>query len=133
MVSKAANSAKALQEAQADAQRALELLPKLATRPSETPDQFDTRKAGIESSAHAALGSVAMQQDKPDQAIEEFKKAISLSQPPKPSLYFRLGEVCSSAGKKQEAIEAFSKAAELGKGTVIETYAHQSLKELRQN
>ena len=133
MVSKAADSAKALQEAQTDAQRALDLLPKLATWPSEPPDQFEARKAGIESSAHAALGSVAMQQDKPGQAIEEFNKAISLSRPPKPSLYFRLGEVYSSAGKKQEAIEAFSKAAELGKGTVIETYANQSLKELRQN
>jgi tetratricopeptide (TPR) repeat protein len=133
MVSKAADSAKALQEAQTDAQRALDLLPKLATRPNETPDQFDVRKTGIESSAHAALGSVAMQQDKSDQAVEEFKKAISLSQPPKASLYFRLGEIYSNTGKKQEAIEAFSKAAELGKGTVIETYANQSMREVRQN
>ncbi|HXJ95694.1 MAG TPA: hypothetical protein VMT20_22865 [Terriglobia bacterium] len=132
MVSKASDSAKALQEAQTDAQRALDLLPKLATRPNETPDQFAVRKAGIESTAHAALGSVAMQQEKPDQAIEEFKKAISLAQPPKASLYFRLGEVYSNIGKKQDAMEAFSKAAELGKGTVIETYANQSMKELQQ-
>jgi len=127
------NSAKALQEAQVDAQRVLDLLPKLPSRTDETPEQLAARKAGIEASAHAALGSVAMQQDKYDDAIEEFKKAISLTQPPKPSLYFRLGEVYSSAGKKQEAIEAFSKAAELGKGTMIETYANQSLKELKQN
>jgi len=127
------NSAKALQEAQVDAQRVLDLLPKLPSRTDETPEQLAARKAAIEASAHAALGSVAMQQDKYDDAIEEFKKAISLTQPPKPSLYFRLGEVYSSAGKKQEAIEAFSKAAELGKGTMIETYANQSLKELKQN
>ena len=133
VVSKASDSAKALQEAQTDAQRALDLSPKLAAWPSETPDQFAARKSGLESTAHAALGSVAMQQDKPDQAIEEFNKAIALSQPPKASLYFRLGEVYSNTGKKQEAIGAFSKAAELGKGTVIETYANQSLKELRQN
>jgi len=133
MVSKAADRAEVLQEAQTDAQRALDLLPKLATRPNETPDQFEARKAGIESTAHSALGSVAMQQDKSDEAIEEFKKAISFAQPPKASLYFRLGEVYSSAGKKQEAIAAFSKAAELGRGTVIETYANQSMKELRQN
>jgi tetratricopeptide (TPR) repeat protein len=125
------NGAKALQEAQTDAQRVLDLLPKLPTRNDETPDQFEARKAGIASGAHAALGSVAMLQDKYDVAVEEFKKAISSSQPPKASLYFRLGEVYSSAGKKQQAIEAFSKAAELGKGTVIETYANQSLKELR--
>jgi len=122
-----------LVEAGADAQRALELLPKLPIRPGETPEQFSARKAGIEASAHAALGSVAMQQDKNDEAAEEFKKAIALSQPPKASLYFRLGEIYSNTGKKQEAIEAFSKAAELGKGTVIETYAVRNLKELQGN
>ena len=124
---------KELEEAQTDAQRALDLLPKLPARPAETPEQFAARKAGIESSVHAALGSVAMQQDKYNQAIEEFKKAISFSQPPKASLYFRLGEIYSNVGEKQQAIEAFSKAAELGKGTVIETYATRSLKELQNN
>jgi len=122
-----------LAEAGTDAQRVLDLLPKLPLRPSETPEQFAARKAGIEASAHGALGSVAMQQDKYNEAIGEFKKAISLSQPPKPSLYFRLGEVYSNAGEKQLAIEAFSKAAELGKGTVIETYATRNLKELQHN
>ena len=120
-------------EAGTDAQRALELLPKLPIRSGETPEQFAARKAGIEASAHAALGAVDMQQDKNDEAVAEFKKAISLSQPPKASLYFRLGEIYSNIGKKQEAIEAFSKAAELGKGTVIETYALRNLKELRSN
>lgn len=125
------NSAKILQEAQTDAQRVLDLLPKLPARTDEPLDKFEARKASLESSAHAALGAVAMQQDKYDDAIEEFKKAIAVSQPPKPSLYFRLGEVYSSAGKKQEAIDAFSKAAELGKGTIIETYANQSIKEMQ--
>lgn len=126
-------AAKVFEEAQADAQKVLDLLPKLPTRPNETPEQFEARKAGIESGAHTALGSVAMQEDKSGEAIQEFQKAISLSQPPKASLYFRLGEVYSSAGKKQEAIEAFSKAAELGKGTVIEKYANESIKGLQQN
>jgi len=122
-----------LAEAGTDAQRALDLLPKLPNRPGETAEQLAARKAGIESSAHAALGAVAMQRDKYNEAIEEFKKAISFSQPPKASLYFRLGEIYSNVGEKQQAIEAFSKAAELGKGTVIETYATRSLKELQQN
>ena len=125
------NRAKALREAQVDAQRALDLLPKLPARPDEPAELFEARKAGIESSAHAVLGSVAMQQDKYDQAIEEFKKAVALSEPPKASLYFRLGEVYSNAARKQDAIEAFSKAAELGRGTAIETYANQSIQELR--
>jgi tetratricopeptide (TPR) repeat protein len=122
-----------LVEAGTDARRALDLLPKLPIRPGETPEQFAAREAGLEASTHAALGSVAMQQDKNDDAIDEFKKAISLFQPPKASLYFRLGEIYSNMGKKQEAIEAFSKAAELGKGTVIETYAVRNLKELQRN
>ena len=126
------NGESELAEAGTDAQRALGLLPKLPARPDETPEHLAARKAGIESSAHAALGSVAMQQDKYNQAIEEFKKAISFSHPPKASLYFRLGEIYSNVGEKQQAIEAFSKAAQLGKGTVIETYAARSLKELQQ-
>jgi tetratricopeptide (TPR) repeat protein len=122
---------KVLEEARTDAERALDLLPRLPIRPDEKPEQFEARKAGIESSAHAALGAVAMQQDKYSEAVDEFKKAIALSQPAKASLYFRLGEVYSTSGKKQDAIEAFSKAAELGKGTAIETYANRSIEELR--
>jgi tetratricopeptide (TPR) repeat protein len=128
-----ATSGKVLGDAQTDAQRTLDLLSKLSARPDETPASFGTRKAGLESSAHAVLGSVAMQQDRNTQAITEFQKAISLAPAPKASLYFRLGEVYATTGKKQEAIDAFSKAAELGKGTVVETYANQSIKELRQN
>jgi len=127
------NGAKPLEEAQTDAQRGLDLLPKRPSRPGETPEQFAERKAGIESSAHSALGSVAMQQDKSIVPIEEFNKAISLSQHPKPSLYFRLGEIYSKTGDKQKAFAAFSKAAELGKGTVIETYATRSIKEIQEN
>jgi tetratricopeptide (TPR) repeat protein len=126
-----ADSARVLQEAQTDADRTLELLPKLPIRLDETPEQFAARKAGIESSALGALGSVAMQEDKYDEAISDFQKAIALTQPPKAALYFRLGEVNSNAGKKQDAIVAFTKAAELGKGTVIETYANQGIKELQ--
>ncbi len=132
MVRNAENSTKTLQEAKTDAQRALDLLPKLPARNGETPEQWASRKAGIASSAHAALGAVAMQQDNVDQAIAEFKQAISLSPTPQASLYYRLGEVYSNAGKKPEAIQAFSRAAELGKGTLIEKYANQRLQELQQ-
>ena len=43
-------------------------------RPDETPEQLEARKAGIESSAYAALGSVAMQQDKYDEASKNSRK-----------------------------------------------------------
>ncbi len=127
-----ADRAKNLEEADTDAQKVLALLPKVAIRPDEPPGQLEARKAGIASDAHAALGSIAMQEDNYAQAIQEFKEAISYSHPPKAAFYFRLGEIYSNAGKKQEAIEAFSKAAELGKGTVIENYANQSIQQLKQ-
>jgi tetratricopeptide (TPR) repeat protein len=126
------DSGKALQEAESDAEKVLELLPRLPARKDETAQQLDARKAGIAADANAALGNVAMQQGDLNQAIAEFNKAISLSPTPNPATYFRLGEVYSNAGKKQEAVQAFIKAAELGKGTVIETYANQSLQELKQ-
>lgn len=132
MARSAEDRTKTLLEAKGDAQRALDLLPKVPARENETAEQLAERKAGIASDGHAALGSVAMLQDDFNQAIEEFNQAISLSKSPKPSLYFRLGEVYTRAGKKPEAIQAFSKAAELGKGTVIETYANQSIKELQE-
>jgi tetratricopeptide (TPR) repeat protein len=132
MVRNSPDSNKTLQEAKVDAERALDLLPKLPAGNNETPDQLQARKNVIASDAHAALGSVAMQQDDLNGAVKEFNQAISLSQSPKPALYFRLGEIYSNAGKKQEAIQAFTKAADLGKGTAIETYANESLKELQQ-
>jgi len=129
----AAQTEKNLSEAKVDAERVLELLPKLPARKDETPDQLEARKASIASDAHAALGSIAMLQGNLDVAINEFQQAIKLSSSPKATLYFRLGEIYSNAGKKQEAIDSFTKAAEIGKGTVIETYARQSIQQLNQN
>lgn len=128
----ATDGAHLLLEAKTDAQRALELLPQLPARKDETPEQLTARKGGLASDARAALGAVAMQLGDLDEAISEFKQAIALSPTPQAPMYFRLGEIYSNAGKKAEAIEAFSKAAELGKGTVIETYANQSLQQLQQ-
>lgn len=129
----AEQTAKNLSEAKADAEHALELLPQLPARKGETPDQLSARKASIASDAHAALGSVAMLRGNLDSAIIEFEQAVKLSRSPKATLYFRLGEIYSNAGKKQQAIDSFTKAAEIGKGTVIETYASQSIKQLEQN
>ncbi|HZT70452.1 MAG TPA: tetratricopeptide repeat protein [Terriglobia bacterium] len=129
----AAQTEKNLSEAKVDAERVLELLPKLPARKDETPEQLEVRKASIASDAHSALGSIAMLQGNLDVAINEFQQAIRLSSSPKATLYFRLGEIYSNAGKKQEAIDSFTKAAEIGKGTVIETYARQSIQQLNQN
>jgi tetratricopeptide (TPR) repeat protein len=104
---------------------------KLAKRPNETDEQFQKRKAALQSEAHGALGMVHLQKDEPDKAIEEFRIAVSLEAEPDPQICYRLGEVYANEGKKAEAIEAFTKASELGRGTPIKDLAEQEIEKLK--
>jgi len=124
-------AAQRLAEANEDAQRALALMDKLAKRPNETDEQFQKRKAALQSEAHGALGMVHLQRDEPDKAIEEFKTAVSLEAEPDPQIYYRLGEVYANEGKKTEALEAFTKASELGQGTPIKDFADKEIEKLK--
>jgi tetratricopeptide (TPR) repeat protein len=124
-------AAKRLAEADEDAKRALALMEKLAKRPNEADEEFQKRKAALQSEAHAALGMVHLQRDEPDKAIEEFKIAVSLEAEPDPQIYFRMGEVYDNEGKKAEAIEAFTKASESGRGTPIKDLADQEIEKLK--
>jgi tetratricopeptide (TPR) repeat protein len=124
-------AAKRLAEADEDAKRALSLMDKLAKRSDETDEQFQQRKAALQSEAHGALGMVHLQKDEPDKAIEEFKTAVSLETTPDPQIYYRLGEVYANEGKKTEALEAFTKASELGRSTPIKDLADQEIEKLK--
>jgi tetratricopeptide (TPR) repeat protein len=124
-------AAKRLAEADEDAKRALALMEKLAKRPNETDEQFQKRKAALQSEAHGALGMVHLQRDEPEKAIEAFKTAVSLEATPDPEIYYRLGEVYANEGKKAEAIEAFTKASELGQGTPIKDFADKEIEKLK--
>jgi tetratricopeptide (TPR) repeat protein len=104
---------------------------KLAKRPNETDEQFQKRKAALQSEAHAALGMVHLQRDEPDKAIEEFKVAVSREAEPGPQTYYLLGEVYANEGKKAEVLEAFTKASELGQGTPIKDLADQEAAKLK--
>ena len=126
-----AEAAKRLAKADEDAKRALALMDKLAKRPNETDEQFQKRKAALQSEAHAALGMVHLQRDEPDKAIEEFKTAVSQEAAPDPQIYYRLGEVYANEDKKAEALEAFTKASELGRGTPIQDLADQEIEKLK--
>jgi tetratricopeptide (TPR) repeat protein len=125
------DAAKRLTEANEDAQRALALMDKLAKRPNEKDEEFQKRKAALQSEAHAALGMVHLQKDESDQAIEEFKTAVSLEATPDPQIYYRLGEVYANEGKKTEALEAFTEASELGQGTPIKDFADREIEKLK--
>ena len=124
-------AAKRLAEADEDAKRALSLMDKLAKRSDETDEQFQQRKAALQSEAHGAFGMVHLQKDEPDKAIEEFKTAVSLETTPDPQIYYRLGEVYANEGKKTEALEAFTKASELGRSTPIKDLADQEIEKLK--
>ncbi len=124
-------AAQRLSAAQNYANRALELIDGLPKQANETDKELQKRKSALASDAHTTLGMVCMLRDDSGKAIEEFKTAISLSERPNPQLYFRLGEVYANHGKKPEAIEAFTKASELGRGTILQQYADERVRELK--
>lgn len=132
---------KRLAEAEGYAQQALELIDKLPQQADETDTDFQARKARLATEPHSALGmihlqrsSLAVQAPDPEEltkAAEEYKMAVSLSTPPNPQDYFRLGEAYTLLNKVEEAIGAFTKAGELGRGTVLKTYADQRIEALK--
>jgi tetratricopeptide (TPR) repeat protein len=121
-----------LSEAAADANRALALLEKLPRQTAETDDQLQQRKNAIAADAHFALGMEAMQEDRFDRAVAQYKTAISLSAKPGVQNYYRLAEAYASEGQIAEAIEALQEASQLGRGTPMEKYANDFIAELRE-
>jgi tetratricopeptide (TPR) repeat protein len=120
-----------LAEAESDANHALKLIETMPKQAAETDDHLQRRKQSFAADTHFSLGMVSLMRADPDQAVREFKAAISASPQPNPQYYYRLGEVYASAGKKAEALDAFRQAAAAGRGTVIEQYANRKLEALQ--
>ena len=72
-----------------------------------TDDQWNKTKAGAESLAYQALGTVALARKKTDEAIAYFQKGIELN--PDPVLMIRAGRALLAAKKPDEAITYFQK------------------------
>ena len=131
---------KRLSQAEAYAEKALELIAKLPPQPAETEEQLEIRRGQVSADPHSALGlvhlqrsSMALQAPDPDElamAAEEYENAVSLTPSPSPQDYFRLGETYSLLNKLDEAIQAFARAGDLGQGTVIKTLADQKVEAL---
>ncbi|HXJ94725.1 MAG TPA: tetratricopeptide repeat protein [Terriglobia bacterium] len=136
-----ADKEKKLGDAEADANKALEIIPTLKQPPSQTPEQFAQVKAGLTSQVHASLGMVHLQRamegltgaDPAElaKAEQEYKAAVTGTKQPNPEDYFRLGEVYENEKKIDEAIDAFSQASKLGQGTPIQSYADQQVDKLK--
>ena len=121
-----------LQEAQADANRALTMLEKLKQWPTETDVQFKERKGALAADAHFALGMVETQQDQYEEALTQYQAAISSTSKPNFQYYYRLAEAYASVGQVPQAIDALQKASEIARGTPMQKYADDFMAELKQ-
>jgi tetratricopeptide (TPR) repeat protein len=121
-----------LQEAEADAHRALALLDKLKHWPDETDAQFQQRKGSLAADAHFALGMAATQEENFDEALTQYQLAISSTNKPTFQYYYRLAEAYASVGQVPQAIDALQKASDVARGTPMQKYADDFMAELRQ-
>ncbi|TAM84713.1 MAG: hypothetical protein EPN47_00955 [Acidobacteria bacterium] len=123
------------------AKKALQEIDQLPKHSKESDETYQKRKDQIASGAYASIGMVHLERSRMaleglDQAElakaeESYKAAISKSDTPNPSDYYRLGEVYRGESKFDDAITAFSKAGQLAPGTVIEQLASQQVQELK--
>ena len=140
-VAQGADADKKLAEAEADANKVLEMVPQLPKQANQTDEQFQQVKSAATAEAHAALGMVHLQRASqgltgPDQAElskseKEYQMAVSTPNPNAED-YFRLGEAYKMDNKTDQAIEAFTKASQLSQGTPLQTYADQNLKAMKE-
>lgn len=61
----------------------------------------------------AQLGLMGLDQEELSKAEKEYRLAVTGTEQPDPTAYFRLGEACKLQGKLDDAIAAFTKAGEL--------------------
>jgi tetratricopeptide (TPR) repeat protein len=135
-----ADKEKKLNDAEADANKALQLIPDLK-QPKLTPDQLTQAKATLTSQTHASLGMVHLQratmgltgtdQQELAKAEQEFKTAVTGTAKPSPEDYFRLGEIYQMQNKIDDAIDAFTQCSKLAQGGPLQSYADKQLDSLK--
>jgi tetratricopeptide (TPR) repeat protein len=132
---------KILQEAESEANRALQLIPQVPKQSNETDADYQKRLGELASDVHGPLGMIHLDlasgglagPDKAElaKAEQEFQTAVTTTSHPDPRDYYRMGEAYAMDGKLDDAIQAFTKAGELGQGTMIKTYADQQIEGLK--
>jgi tetratricopeptide (TPR) repeat protein len=108
---------------------------------NESDADFAHRKSTYISNIHADLGMIhldraqlglmGLDKDELAKAEKEYGLAVSGTDHPEPSDYYRLGEAYRLDGKLDDAIAAFTKASELGQGAVKQ-YAEKQIDLLKQ-
>lgn len=135
------NEDKDLTDAESYANQSLAAIKDLKKQPNESDEDFAKRKAAYVAEVHADLGMMhldraqlgLMGMDKGElaKAEQEYRLAVTGTDHPDPSTYYRLGEACRLQGKFDDAIAAFTKASETGRGAVKQ-YADQQIEKVKQ-
>lgn len=93
------------------AKAALEAAPNAPKPRPDIPDaQWDSAKKDMQSQAYEAMGMAASLRKKNDDAITDYKQALSVAGTQDPATWLRLGQVYLDANKLDEATDAFDKA-----------------------
>jgi len=131
---------KQLSQAEGYIQEGYKAVDSLKKLPNESDADFARRKTSYTSNLHADMGMVHLDRaqlglmgiDKEElaKAEQEYRQAISGTDKPDPSDYYRLGEACRLEGKIDDAIAAFTKASEVGQGPVKQ-FADQQIDTLK--
>ena len=109
---------KQLTAAETYCQQAFTAVNDLKKQTNESDADFAKRKAIYISNVHADLGLIhldraqeglmGLDKDELAKAENEYKQAVTVTENPEPSDYYRLGEACRLQGKIDDAIAAFS-------------------------
>ncbi|MGO8815647.1 MAG: tetratricopeptide repeat protein [Terriglobia bacterium] len=112
-----------LDKAEKYAQAAFKALDELKKPANVSDADFAKQKALAISDIHAdegmihidraQLGLMGLDTEELNKAEKEYRLAVSGTDQPDPTAYFRLGETCKLLGKYDDAIAAFNKAGEL--------------------
>lgn len=110
------NSAKRLEEAEANEKKAIDLIPSLPKPINLTDDQFTEVKSEKLAEAHSGLGLVDFRRQNYDDSIKELQQAIQGSKNPDPTDLFALGAAFQNSQHYAEAANAFNQCAQILSG-----------------
>jgi tetratricopeptide (TPR) repeat protein len=110
------NSAKRLEEAEANEKKAIDLIPSLPKPINLTDDQFAEVKSEKLAEAHSGLGLVDFRRQNYDDSIKELQQALQGSKNPDPTDLFALGAALQNSQHYTEAANVFNQCAQILSG-----------------
>jgi tetratricopeptide (TPR) repeat protein len=136
---------KQLDEAEADARKAIDLINAQQKQPSESDAEFQARKLNYLETMHSSLGLIHFQRavtslagvdkDELAKADNEYSQAVTITKDPDAQDFFRLGEVYAHENKVPEAIDAFTQCSKLSAANPslqnLQALAQQKIQELK--